>query len=99
MAQNQPAAGFKEAIGIIYQAQSAGNATKATATVDALAVLPSTQKPRQRSRRKNTAQEDEDSAKRRCVSSACVACRYVYAFFRVVGLVLAKLLVPVGLAT
>ena len=98
MAQNQRAAGFKEAIGIIDQAQSSGS-TKATAIANGLTVPPSIQKPRQRSRRKNTAPEDEDSAKRRCVSSACVACRYVYAFFRVVSLVLAKLLEPVGLAT
>lgn len=32
-------------------------------------------KPKQRSRRKNAVDEDEDSAKRRCVSTACIACR------------------------
>lgn len=69
MAQNQPAADFKQAIGIIDQAQSSG---EARATTNAPAPVP---KPKQRSRRKNTQQEDEDSAKRRCVSSACVACR------------------------
>lgn len=69
MAQNQPAADFKRAIGIVDQAQATDDAkSNANAPV---------QKPKQRSRRKNTQQEDEDSAKRRCVSSACVACRYV----------------------
>lgn len=34
-----------------------------------------TSKPRIRSRRKND--DAEDSSKRRCVSTACIACRYV----------------------
>jgi hypothetical protein len=34
-------------------------------------------KPKQRSRRKHALQEDDDPSKRRCVSTACVACRYV----------------------
>ena len=37
------------------------------------------QKPKQRARRKNAAveREDDDPSKRRCVSTACIACRYV----------------------
>lgn len=38
---------------------------------------PST-KPRQRSRKKHPLQEEDDPSKRRCVSTACVACRYAY---------------------
>jgi len=34
-------------------------------------------KPKQRSRKKHASQEDDDPSKRRCVSTACVACRYV----------------------
>lgn len=34
-------------------------------------------KPKQRSRRKHALQEEDDPSKRRCVSTACVACRYV----------------------
>lgn len=71
MAQSRPAADFKQAIGALDQAQSADGAK------ESINAPRAPQKPKQRSRRKNTAQEDEDSAKRRCVSSACVACRYV----------------------
>lgn len=39
------------------------------------AFQPATAKPKQRSRRKHTLQEEEDASKRRCVSTACVACR------------------------
>ena len=34
-------------------------------------------KPKQRSRKKHALQEEDDPSKRRCVSTACVACRYV----------------------
>jgi hypothetical protein len=32
-------------------------------------------KPKQRSRKKHALQEEDDPSKRRCVSTACVACR------------------------
>lgn len=46
------------------------------------ATVQQQQRPKQKARRKNAAaeREEEDASKRRCVSTACIACRYVDAF-------------------
>ena len=60
----------------VHGASNGSISNQATTNADAGAVtqLPAS-KPKQRRRKNNQVEDPEDASKRRCVSTACIACR------------------------